>query len=112
MKRNVFAFALAIAPALQANADQAVGIVSGYGAGTANSKNVVVFKLVGQQPSGCNTTGRFLINSDSLHFEGTLASIIAAFHSGTAVTVTFTPTCTKIDNSFDVTYVCVGSINC
>jgi hypothetical protein len=109
---KVLIFVLAIASALQANADQAVGTIAGYGAGTANNKSAVVFRLAGQQASGCNTTARYLINTDSLHFQGTLASIIAAFHSGATVTVYYTPTCTKFENSFDASYICVGSIAC
>jgi hypothetical protein len=52
MSRQILIFAMAIALALHANADQVVGTISGYGAGTANNKNAVVFKLAGQQPSG------------------------------------------------------------
>jgi hypothetical protein len=109
---RLVALIVAIASLSQAHATYTTGQITGYGPGTANGKYLVVFKLVGQATSGCNTTARFAINSDSLHFQGALSAIVAAFHSQTPVTVSYEATCNKLDNAFDVNFVCVGDINC
>ncbi|AZN35139.1 hypothetical protein [Iodobacter ciconiae] len=89
------------------------GKITGYIPYEAPGKQVLIFKIQGSAPSGCNTTGRLAIDSTSLKFKATQAAVMSAFHSQSDVTVLIPQlTCNAWSNSWDVEAVCVGLIPC
>jgi hypothetical protein len=110
MKRILLSLALVAAhPAFGATQ---VGVVTGYAPGIVSGKEAFVFKLENNSNAGCNTTARYTIDETSVHFKATVAAIMAAFHARTPVLVTYAATCNVLGGAADVTYVCVGEINC
>ena len=98
--------------AITANADMQIAKVVGFVPSSYAGKEILVFKLENNSTGGCNTTGRYVIDSSSLHFKATQASIVAAFHAQADVTVSYTQTCNLFPGVWDVSYVCTGAINC
>ena len=91
--------------------------VTGFIPYSSTVKEILLFKLEGNvyDPvggEGCNTSGRFGIDSTNLKYKATLSAIIAAFHAQSTVTVHYLDTCDAFGNSADVKYICVGTINC
>jgi hypothetical protein len=60
---------------------------------------------------GESRSGRFAIDSSSLHFKATVAAIVSAFHSQSQVFVAYSdgPSCLAWSNAADIHYVCVGT---
>ena len=79
---------------------------------SSGDNEVLIFKLKENHIAGCNTAGRYSIDSSNKKYKATLSAIIAAFHAQTNVTVTYLPTCDYWHNSADVNHICVGDINC
>ncbi len=88
------------------------GNISGYIPYSNGHKEIIIFKLNNNVAEGCNTTGRFAMDSNSPRYKATLSAIIAAFHSQTKVRVKYTPTCDSWGNSADAELICVGNIDC
>ncbi len=88
------------------------GQLTGYIPYSSDDKEIIIFKLQNNVVEGCNTTGRFAMDSRSPRYKATVAAIISAFHSQTPIVVKYLPTCYSWSNSADVAFVCVGNINC
>jgi hypothetical protein len=88
------------------------GKITGYIPYEFEGKEVFVLQLEGNVSGGCNTTGRFAIDSSQLKFKATRAAVMAAFHSQTPVTVFYNQTCNSFVNTWDVRWVCVGNLPC
>jgi hypothetical protein len=98
--------------ATQASAQSQTSSITGYLPYQANGKQIFLFQLQGNVAGACNTTGRFAIDSSSLHFKSVQAAIMAAFHSQSTVTVAYAQTCNTWGNAWDISYVCVGNLPC
>ncbi len=105
-------FAVLMFSALAANADSQSGKIVGFVPYTKGGKEVFLFKFQGNNTGGCNSSGRFAMDSTSLHFKATYAAILAAFNSQSDVFVAYSQSCNAWSNAWDVTYVCTGAINC
>ncbi len=86
--------------------------VTGYIPYENGGREIFLLKLQSNVAGGCNTTARFAIDSTALRFKGTQAAVMAAFHTQTDVTVSYTQTCGAWGNAWDISYVCVGSAAC
>ena len=95
-----------------ASADYQSGVITGYLTHKSASTPVLIVKVDTGTATGCNTTSRFAMAADDPRYQGTLAAVIAAYHTQATVKVAFTQTCTAWSNSFDMTYMCVGDIPC
>lgn len=110
MKKIMFLFLLLLSTLALAESQTAK--VVGYIPYDANGKQFFFVALQGNVTSGCNSTGRFVIDSSQLRFKGVQAAVMAAYHSGSEITVQYAPTCNTFGNTFDLVYVCVGTIAC
>lgn len=86
------------------------GKVSGYSVSIWSGKELFMFKLDNSVSEGCNTTGRYAINSDSMQYESIKAAVMSAYHGGSDVLVKANDVCTAISNSYDVYGVRVGDM--
>lgn len=96
---------------VEVSAATQAGKIVGYVPYDANGKEMIFFQLQGNVSGGCNTTARFVIDSSSLKFRGTVAAIIAAYHAQADVTVIHQQSCSSWSNSWDAQAICVGNIN-
>lgn len=89
------------------------GTVTGFIPGNATSGTVFVFKTstVSGSPT-CDTTQRFAIASTNPQYNSTVASVIAAYATGSSVNAVGLGTCDVVSNAEDLNYVCVGTISC
>ncbi len=106
-------FCVLFLAALSALAGTQSGKITGYVPYSNGQKEVLLVKLenIDEVERGCNTTARFAMDSDSPKFKATQAAVIAAFHSQTEVKVKYSETCTYAA-SWDISFICVGNINC
>ena len=88
------------------------GKITGYIASKNSTAEIFYFKLEGNPVGGCNTTSRFAVDSNSVHYKGIQSAVLASFHSKTEVNVYFNGSCNSAPNAFDVLWVCVGDIPC
>ena len=88
------------------------GKVTGYIPYEAAGKEVLIVQMQGNAAGGCNSTGRFAIDSSTMKFKGTSAAAIAAFHAQSDVTIIYTQTCNAWGNAWDIQSFCVGAISC
>ena len=88
------------------------GLIKGYLPYANGTKEIFFFKLEGTAVSGCNTTRRYAINSDSKNFKSVVSAVMASFHSKQSVKVHFSEACNAYSNAFDANYICVGDIPC
>jgi hypothetical protein len=86
--------------------------VTGYIPYDNGGRQIFLFQLQGNVSGGCNTSSRFAIDSSALRFKSTQAAVMAAFHTQTDVTVSYSQTCSAWGNSWDIAHVCVGSLPC
>jgi len=93
-------------------AETQVGTITGFIPYSSEDEKVLIFKLEGNVEGGCNTTGRFAIGDSSPRYEATLSAVLASYHAQTKVRVRYLPTCEYWANSSDISYICVGNINC
>lgn len=111
MKRLLLAVLLLFSGFAYGQQQQAAKI-KGYIPYEAGGKELLILQLEGNVTGGCNTTGRFAIDSAQLKFKATRAAIMAAFHSQTPITVFYYQTCNSYGNSWDIAWVCVGNLPC
>jgi hypothetical protein len=88
------------------------GKITGYIPYESGGKQIFLFQVQGVAAAGCNSTGRFALDSNALKFKATQAAVMAAFHSQSDVTVLYTQTCAAWSNSYDMSAVCVGTLAC
>jgi hypothetical protein len=88
------------------------GTLNGYIPFDDGVKQILIFQLAGNAQGGCNTTARFAIDSNAPKFKGTMAAVMAAYHTQTPVTVVYTQTCNSWTNAWDVGHICVGQLPC
>lgn len=69
-------------------------------------------QIEGNVSGGCNTTGRFVIDSSQPRFKSVRAAIMASFYAQLPIVAAYTQTCNTYPNSWDLAYVCVGPIPC
>jgi hypothetical protein len=93
-------------------ADVQTAMVSGYINYSSGGKQIFLVKLVGGNSGACNTTGRYAIDSSVLHFKGTQAAIMAAYHGQATISINYSTTCNTWINSWDMLYACVGNMPC
>ncbi|UTW46438.1 hypothetical protein KFE80_06045 [bacterium SCSIO 12696] len=86
------------------------GKVSGYSVSIWSGKEIFLFKLDSSVSEGCNTTGRYAINSDSMQYKSIQAAIMSAYHGSSDVLVRANDVCTIIGNSYDVYGVRIGNM--
>ena len=110
MKKHL-AWVLALC-ATTAGADSLSGKIAGFGAGTYNGRETFVFRLEGTASGGCNSTGRYALDSLAPNYKTTVASIIAAYHAQADVFVNYSQSCNTFPNAWDANYICVGTISC
>jgi len=75
-------------------------------------KELFFVQIEGNVAGGCNTTGRFVIDSSQPRFKSVRAAIMASFYAQLPIVVAYANTCNTYPNSWDLSYVCVGSIPC
>lgn len=75
-------------------------------------KELFFVQIEGSVAGGCNTTGRFVIDSSQPRFKSVRATIMASFYAQLPIVVAYANTCNTYSNSWDLLYVCVGSIPC
>ncbi|MEZ8142133.1 hypothetical protein A1OO_19385 [Enterovibrio norvegicus FF-33] len=93
-------------------AERQSGQITGYIPYTNDGKKIIIFQITSNVSGGCNTTGRFAVDSLSPIYEGTISAVIAAHHAQSPVTIIYTQSCKAWDNSWDAQGVCVGNIPC
>ena len=54
----------------------------------------------------------FAIDSKTPKFEGTVAAVMAAYHSKSPVSIEYLSSCNAWGNAADIAFMCVGDINC
>jgi hypothetical protein len=91
MKNAVVASAFLCATMVAAQSQTAK--VARYIPFDAGGKQVFILQLQGNVSGGCNTTGRFAIDSSLRRFKSAQAAVMAAFHTQTQVTVSYAQTC-------------------
>lgn len=111
MKRLTFLIFLLL-PSL-AVAGTGSGKIVGYIPYSTATKEMFFIKVetLGNTPA-CNTTARFAMRDDNLRYKMTQAAALAAFMSGTKVTVRGLGTCNAAGNSEDISYMCLGTTPC
>ena len=88
------------------------GVITGYIPYSNAGKEIFIVKITNSSTSGCNTTGRFAISSDSDRFEVTRSAVISSYHAQAPVTIVFNKGCTAWPNATDINYMCFGNIPC
>lgn len=58
----------------------------------------------------CNTSGRFVISVSDPKYKTVVATLLAAYHAQTPVTLYGAGTCSTWSNAEDLAYVCVGDM--
>ncbi|MGF1708952.1 hypothetical protein [Enterovibrio baiacu] len=111
MKFLILPLTLAVM-SFQASAAWKTGEITGYIPYSEGLKEIIIFKLNENPIGGCNTTGRFAMDSNSPRYKASVTAIISAFHSKTPVRVNYLSTCNSWVNSADASFICIGSINC
>ncbi|MEJ7804943.1 MAG: hypothetical protein WKG03_03355 [Telluria sp.] len=109
--KKIFACFLLLFSAMACAGTQTAKVV-GYIPYDSGGKQFFFLSLQNNVSGGCNTTGRFVIDSNQLKFKGVQAAVMAAFHSGTEINVQYNETCNTYVGSWDLAYVCVGNIAC
>ncbi|GAB6262567.1 hypothetical protein [Photobacterium sp. 53610] len=94
------------------NASVQSGVISGYIPYSHEQKEIIIFQLNNNVAQGCNTTGRFAMDSTSPRYPATLSAVLAAYHSKSPIRVNYLDTCNAWGNSADVDYICVGDVAC
>lgn len=110
MRLSIFAILISIVAACPAAT--LTGVVTGYVSPSNANGPAVIFKMNTSTVEGCNSTGRFAMSSQDVRYKANLTAIMAAYHSQSPVTATYNTTCTTWGNSYDLTYVCVGTVGC
>jgi hypothetical protein len=111
MKKILFVVLLLVCSLAFAQQSQTAKI-TGYIPYDLDGKELLFVQLEGNRSGGCNVTARYAIDSSQLKFKGTRAALIAAFHTQTPVTIFYNETCNAYSNSWDIAWVCVGTIPC
>jgi hypothetical protein len=88
------------------------GTITGFIPYSTGTKEILIFKLKDNISGGCNTTGRFAIDSTSVRYKATLSAVIASYHAQTPIKVEYKQTCNSWGNSADISFICVGDISC
>lgn len=111
MKKLVAIMCLAFCAMANAQSFQSAKI-TGFIPSDYQGKELFVVQIEGNASGGCNTSGRFAIDSSQPKFKSVRAAIMAAFFSQSPIVVAYTQTCNAFPNAWDLSYVCVGSIPC
>ncbi len=109
--KKLLLLALFLFPAF-AHAEHQSSTIQGYITSVYNGKKIFLVKLQNNVVEGCNTTGRYAFNEDNLNHEAIISAIISSYHAGETVRINYTKACNAIGNSYDLNYICVGSIAC
>ena len=88
------------------------GKVTGYIPSDLNGKLLLLVRLEGNVSGGCNTSGRFAIDSSLPRYKSILVALMGAYHAQTPVMIAYTQTCNAFGNSWGIDYVCIGNVPC